>query len=125
MERISSLLLNDKLEEAKIVALKHYPFELKVLSKRQYSKKQMLDIFMKDGFIDRYSGEKLYHPGFLRLMNYLLPDEFPFDPHGKANKCHDIYWDLLPSIDHAVSIYRGGKDEMDNYITTSMKRNKF
>jgi len=123
MERIASQLLNSRVNEAKTLANKYYPFEIKVIRKRHYTKKQMLEVFIRDGFIDRYSGEKLYHPGFLRFMNYILPEQFPFHPHGKFNQCHDIYWDLFPSVDHFNSLYRGGEDVPENYLTTSMKRN--
>ena len=123
MVEIAELLIQGRLAEAKTIAKRNYPFEIRTISKRQIGKRKSLLIFIKDGFIDRYSGEKLFHPGYLRILNELLPYEFPFHPHGKTGECHDIYWDKLPSIDHLIPIYRGGKDYEENMVTTSMKRN--
>lgn len=123
MENIAQLLLEGDRERAATKAAARYPFEIRPQHKRQYTDQQKIDTFLRDGFIDRYSGERLFNPGFLRLLHHLLPDQFPFHPHGKAGQCHDIFWDLLPSVDHATSIHRGGEDEASNWVTTSMKRN--
>lgn len=123
MEEIIKALLLRNENAAKQAAMSSYPFVPVVKQQRKYTKQQMLAVFLRDGFIDRYSGERLYHPGFLRMLNVLLPDQFPFDAHGSLDKCHSIFWDLMPTVDHWVPIARGGPDVMENWITTSMKRN--
>jgi hypothetical protein len=45
-------------------------------------------VFARDGFVDRYSGERLVFPGTLRLLAKLLPNEFLGD--GRARSRHDI-----------------------------------
>ncbi len=123
MKEILQHLSDGNFEDAANVASKRFPFAPVRNIKRSYSDSDMLKIFLRDGFIDRYSGEQLLNPGVLRLLNDLLPEEFPFHPHGKMDSCHEIYWTRLPSIDHLVPVSRGGKDDESNWVTTSMKRN--
>ncbi|MFZ1427770.1 MAG: hypothetical protein WAS21_13460 [Geminicoccaceae bacterium] len=45
-------------------------------------------MFTRDGFVDRYSGERLVFPGTLRLLAKLLPNEFPFHSNWRTDACH-------------------------------------
>lgn len=123
MELLMEDLISGDLVKAAATAGEHFPFKPKEKSKRAYTQREMMQTFVRDGFVDRYSGERLYNPGFLRLLNVLLPDQFPFDAHGHFEKCHEIYWDLMPSLDHHTPLARGGADAKVNWITTSMRRN--
>ncbi|WP_053332236.1 hypothetical protein [Turneriella parva] len=123
MELLMENLIAGDLTKAAKTADKWFPFKPEKKLKRTYTQREMLNTFFRDGFVDRYSGERLYNPGFLRLLNVLLPDQFPYDAHGHFEKCHEIYWDLMPSLDHQTPLARGGKDEKSNWITTSMRRN--
>jgi hypothetical protein len=80
-------------------------------------------IFLRDGFIDRYSGARLVFPGLLRAISLLLPKEFPYHTHGKMSEAHLVHWELYPSVDHVVPLSRGGEDTEDNRVTTSMLKN--
>jgi hypothetical protein len=55
------------------IAHEHYPFTPGMVSARRYSERQQLEVFLRDGFTDRYSGEKLLFPGTLRLLSRILP----------------------------------------------------
>lgn len=79
--------------------------------------------FLRDGFIDRYSGKRLVFPGTIRLLSLYLPREIPFHPNWKMAETHMSYWELFPTIDHIVPIARGGSDTDSNRVTTSMMRN--
>lgn len=102
-----------------------YPFEKPEQSKRTYSMEEMIDLFIRDGFIDRYSGDKLIHPGILRILSELLGDGiFPYHPHWKTTDCHPAYWKYHPSVDHISPVCLGGKDDRSNWVTTSFSRNQ-
>ena len=103
---------------------KQYPFRPIKKKKRQYTLKQMMEVFVRDGFIDRYTNERLVFPGSLRLISYLLPEAFPYHPHGHMEIGHIAFWELLPTIDHKEPLARGGEDILENWICTSMLRNQ-
>lgn len=80
-------------------------------------------MFLRDGFIDRYSGKRLVNPGILKCITFFFPEEFPYHPHWKMSHCHNAYWELLPTVDHIIPIARGGSDSPENWVTTSMLNN--
>ncbi len=90
---------------------------------RKYTEAQSIEIFLHDGFIDRFSGTKLIFPPVLRLLSLRLPKEFPFHPNWKMSECHIAYWELFPTVDHLIPVARGGPDESSNWVTTSMLHN--
>lgn len=115
-------ILDGDMDHAK-AALSAYPFQAVEYEKRSYTNKTKMEQFVKDGFIDRYSGEKLLNPGVLRVISCVLPAQFPFQAHWKMSECHTAYWELTPTIDHIVPIARGGEDRPENWATTSMMHN--
>lgn len=121
-EAIDLLLANCKNEARHLIAEK-YPFKPDKVQSRSYSEKEKMQIFLRDGFVDRYSGKRLVNPGVLKSITYFFPEEFPYHPHWKMSQCHKAYWDLLPTIDHIAPIARGGADVPENWITTSMLNN--
>lgn len=80
-------------------------------------------VFVRDGFTDRYSGKPLVFPGTLHALSVLLPNEFPYQKNWRQSDTHAAFWELYPTIDHVKPLARGGKDEPDNVVTTSMVRN--
>ena len=84
---------------------------------------QKMKQFLKDGFVDRYTGEKLLNPGVLKVISYYFPTEFPYHPHWKMDQTHIAYWELIPTIDHIYPVAKGGHDDEENWVTTSMKNN--
>jgi hypothetical protein len=116
------------LREGGISAASHtlraeYPFAAAVPEARRYTEAQALQVFLRDGFRDRYSGQRLVFPAVLRMLSVLLPEEFPFHPNWKMTATHPAYWELFPTIDHVVPVARSGADTEDNWVTTSMRRN--
>src|SRR6187200_768567 len=77
-------------------------------------------LYLRDGFIDRYEGTRLIFPGVLRLLSHLMPLDFPYHSHWKMSACHSLYWNLQPTLDHMVPSPRGGADTPENMVCTSM-----
>ena len=109
--------------QASEIARRDYPFAPYTIGKRAFSALQATSVFLRDGFVDRYSGTELVFPGVLRLLSRLLPDEFPAHPNWKTTESHLIYYELFPTIDHVLPIARGGANNADNWVTTSMVLN--
>lgn len=81
-------------------------------------------LFIRDGFVDRYSGQRLVFPGTLRILSMLLPAEFPFQRNWRMADCHPMYWELCPTLNHVLPLARGGPDDESNWVTTSMRLNQ-
>jgi hypothetical protein len=109
--------------EARRLVRDNYPCAKIIPSKRAYTAIECTLVFIRDGFIDRYSGERLVFPGALRVLSLLLPEEFPFHPNWKMDSTHPAFWELFPTIDHITPVARGGVDSQENWATTSQLRN--
>ena len=120
---VVSMLLADNETIAKEIIKKEYPHTYFETEKRSYTTVQKMEQFIRDGFIDRYTGEKLVNPGILKIISRYFPEDFPYHPHWKMTETHIAYWDLIPTIDHVYPIAKGGHDDKNNWVTTSMKNN--
>ena len=123
IDRVFQALRNDDRAVARNLLCTEYPFVPVTPEGRRYSELQSLHVFIRDGFVDRYSGQRLLFPGIFRLLSRLLPQEFPFHSNWKMAKTHPAYWELFPTIDHVLPVARGGADHDTNRVTTSMLRN--
>ena len=78
---------------------------------------------MRDGFIDRYSGDRLIFLPVFRILSAVLPSDFPYHPNWKTDVTHPAYWEIAATVDHLVPVTRGGTDDESNLIATSMAHN--
>ena len=123
LSRVCSFLNRDDLASAADQLRQEYPFSPGETVERKYGDQQALQVFIRDGFVDRYSGVRLVFPGVLRVVAMRLPNEFPYHPNWKMTETHLAFWELSPTVDHVVPISRGGVDAEHNWATTSMLRN--
>jgi hypothetical protein len=123
IQRVCNALEMGNTNDAADIARHEYPFVPFRSAGRTYTEHQSMRVFVKDGFVDRYSGMRLVFPGALRLLSKLLPEEIPYHPNWKTSEGHIVYWELFPTIDHIVPVARGGADDESNWVTASMIRN--
>jgi hypothetical protein len=120
---VCAALTDNQLAVATDILRNRYPFVPLANVGRRYTFRQMIAVFRRDGFVDRYSSARLVFPATLRLISKLLPEQFPFHRNGRLDVCHFAFWEMFPTIDHLVPVARGGADDESNWITTSMVRN--
>ena len=129
MEKIDAIefaatrILQLNIPEAQNVIKTEYPFHQLTSQSRNYTDKEKMEQFIRDGFIDRYSGQKLVNPGILKALSYYMPEIFPYHAHWKMEECHNAYWELVPTLDHIYPVALGGCDSKENWATTSMLHN--
>lgn len=121
--RVCRALEEDSLAEGRNILRAEYPFAAVDKVNRRYSERRCLKVFLRDGFTDRYDGTRLVHPGALRVLSRVLPEDFPAHPNWAMVQTHIAFWELFPTIDHVVPVSRGGVDDESNWATTSMLRN--
>lgn len=110
-------------DAAASILRRDYPFAPDLVTKRTCGPVEATRVFVRDGFVDRYTGERLVFPPVLRVLSVVLPTEFPYHPNWKMDVTHPAYWEVGATIDHLVPVTRGGKDDDSNWVTTSMARN--
>lgn len=116
-------LAQDKKKEAACYLENNYKHTFINYETRTMSHYEKLKIFIKDGFIDRYTGKRLFFPNVLRIISMELGNSFPYHSNWKMSHCHIAYWEMFPTYDHIIPIARGGKDEPNNIVTTSQMIN--
>ena len=139
-------LANGNLEKAKQIIKEKYPFEPtpkgethwpmakpikegvnydRNKSKREeVADRKKMEIWLRDGFTDRYTGQRLVYPRVLEILTEEMPKEFPVCGNWIMESTHIAYYDLSASVDHVEPIARGGDNELNNLITTSFCNNK-
>lgn len=120
---VCAALAQSRARDAANILLTEYRHAPNLNAGRRYSPREMISIFCRDGFVDRYSGKRLVFPGTLRLIHKFLPDEFPFHQNWKTEACHFAFYELCPTLDHVMPVSRGGEDSASNWVTTSMMLN--
>jgi len=124
LESVCNLISAERLDDAKTTLVADYPRTQASTPRGKWSPKRLVQVFIRDGFTDRYSGDRLVFPGTLRaLLSIILPESFPYHPNWKGSATHSAFYELYPTIDHIVPVARGGADDENNVVTTSMLRN--
>ena len=116
--------LSENAADQAITILKNnYPFDPQTITKRKYGAVESTRVFVRDGFVDRYSGQRLIFLPVLRVLSVVLPSDFPYHPNWKTDVTHPAYWQIAATVDHLVPVTRGGADHESNWFTTSMAHN--
>ncbi|HLT47126.1 MAG TPA: hypothetical protein VK002_07845 [Rubricoccaceae bacterium] len=123
ISEVCQALWTGSADTAKLILAEKYPYAPETITQRRYGPVESTRVFVRDGFIDRYSGDPLIFPPVLRVLSEVMPVEFPYHPNWKTDRTHPAYWEVGATIDHLIPVTRGGKDEPANWVTTSMARN--
>ena len=68
----------DNVERAAEIVRTKYPHRPPIEKRKSFAKNKQIEIFMRDGFINRYSGERLLYPGAVHVLTKMLPEVFPY-----------------------------------------------
>jgi hypothetical protein len=100
-----------------------YPFRPETPTEHRFDPVQWTRVFLRDGFVDRYTGDPLVFPPVLRVLSIAMPSEFPYQKNWKTDLTHPAYWELSATVDHLIPRSRRGSGDDDNLLTTSMAHN--
>src|SRR5215213_9680583 len=89
---VCAALVSGAVDHPASIAKRDYPFAPEPIVKRKYGPLESTRLFIRDGFIDRYTGERLVFPPVLRVLSAVLPAEFPYHPNWKTDLTHPSYW---------------------------------
>ena len=82
---------NGNLVDAAMILERDYTFAPEAVTKRRFSPLSYTRVFIRDGFVDRYCGERLVFPAVLRVLSHALPDKFPYHPNWRTAMTHPAY----------------------------------
>ena len=120
---VAQLVAAGNVDQARQTASERLPFTPRRRTQHNISDRDKLRVYLRDGFIDQYTGLQVWHPCALRLFAEFMPDLLPYHKNGRLDQCHILHWDLSPAVDHIVPVSRGGMHNSDNWITTSWGKN--
>lgn len=121
--QVCEALISGGEDDASDLIRTKYPFQPAPLTLRRYGPAEALDLFIRDGFIDRYSGARLVFPPVLHVLHLRNPEAFPQHPAWKTDATHPAFNELTATVDHVIPVTLGGADDPGNWVTTSMARN--
>lgn len=116
-------LTSSGVDAATVILHREYKFDPEPITKRVYGPMESTRVFLRDGFVDRYTGTRVIFPPVFRLLSLVMPRDLPYHPAWKTDLTHPAYWELGATIDHLVPVSRGGTDDESNWITASMASN--
>lgn len=123
LAKVCDLVSQGRMSDANDLLVSDYQLATASTPRRSMGARRQLGVFLRDGFTDRYSGQRLVYPGALLALSVLLGPSFPYHRNWKQSVTHPSFWELYPTIDHIVPVARGGLDDESNMVTTSMLRN--
>lgn len=68
-----------------------FPFSGYINDEKPLSEAAQLKIFRRDGFVDRFTGQKVFLPPVLTVLSEMLPDVFPNHPNWKRDETHQAH----------------------------------
>ena len=110
-------LTDDNINTAKKIIEKGFPFSHYVDDKIKLSETEQLKIFLRDGFIDRYTGKKVFLPVVTNILSQAIPEVFPNHPNWKYTETHQAHALFYATVDKIVPSY--SSSNKSNLVTTS------
>lgn len=106
-------------DAAKKIIETGFPFSQYIKDEdKPLSEAKQLKIFQRDGFIDRFTGQKVFLPPVLPILSSALPDVFPNNPHWDRDKTHQAHEMFNATVKKIIP--NRPADEF-NLVTTSSK----
>lgn len=98
------------------------------------SVRKLASLHARDGYIDRYTGQRLVSPIVLKLLGHPvgpLSEVIPYHvnegrgnaSNGAGYTCHQAGWEIYASYEHVRPIAVGGTDDLQNLVTSSIDTN--
>ncbi len=76
-------------------------------------------VLVRDGFLCRYCGARLYLGPAVKLLDLCAPDLELYDRHGKAEPLRHLW----ATVDHVKPLQEGGTDCLENLVACCVRCN--
>lgn len=79
-------------DAAKKIIETDFPFSRYIKDEKQLPEAEQMKIFMRDGFVDRFTGKRVFMPAVLVVLGKTMPDVFPYkDTHWDRDQTHQAH----------------------------------
>jgi 5-methylcytosine-specific restriction endonuclease McrA len=120
---VCSLLGKGAPDAAAHLLRRDYPFAPEEVTVRRYGPVESTCVYIRDGFIDRYTGAQLIFPPSCASFPPCFHPSSPSIRTGRRLRYTPLFANLGATVDHLVPVTRGGADDESNWVTISMARN--
>ena len=104
-------------DAAKKIIERDFPFSRYVKDEKTFTPVEQMKIFMRDGFVDRFTGKRVFLPPVLAVLSNELPETFPCNPNwdrAKTHQAHEMFSAAVKKI-----IPSGLSKDTANLVTVS------
>ena len=91
---VCAALEKEEKQKAEELVGSRYPFAPPVDRRKAFTRFARTRVFLRNGFVDRYSGDRLFFPPVLEVISASIPDAFPSHQNGKMANCHVAHYEL-------------------------------
>ena len=81
------------------------------------------EIFCRDNWHCRYCNDAVIFTPLLKILDNISPNRGYYHPNGKSDKMLSLFANKFASVDHIVPVTKGGKNEVDNFVTSCWECN--
>jgi len=85
--------------------------------------KVQLEVWQRDNWHCRYCGKPVFFAKTLKLLSEMNPNHEYFHPNGKTGAILPLFQWSWASVDHILPVSKGGKNELENYVTACWECN--
>lgn len=104
-------------DAAKKIIERDFPFSQYVKDDKFFSVAEQLTVFKRDGFVDRFSGKRVFLPPVLIILSKELPEVFPRHPNWERVKTHQAHEMFSAAVKKIIP--SGSSQDIANLVTVS------
>ena len=104
-------------DAAKKIIERDFPFSRYVKDERTFTPVEQIKIFMRDGFVDRFTGKRVFLPPVLAVLSKEMPETFPWSSSGDRAKTHQAHEMLSAAVKKVIP--SGSSKDTANLVTVS------
>ena len=93
------------------------------MKRESISKETQYQVFCRDKWHCRYCNDAVFFSPILKVLESISPGHGYYHPNGKSDEMLALFANKFASVDHVNPVTKGGKNTLDNYVTSCWECN--
>ena len=93
------------------------------MKRESISKEAQYQVFCRDKWHCRYCNDSVFFSPILKILESISPGHGYYHPNGKSDEMLTLFANKFASVDHVNPVTKGGKNTLDNYVTSCWECN--